>query len=94
MAIPEVRSLLVERQREYNRREPVVMEGRDIGTVVSVSYTHLDHLFQAGKVFLGLQKDIGRLGSVHAGGSAHQQMVHGRCVYETDVLLEKRAGTR
>ena len=33
-AIPEVRSLLVERQREYNRREPVVMEGRDIGTVV------------------------------------------------------------
>ena len=33
-AIPEVRALLVERQREYNRREPVVMEGRDIGTVV------------------------------------------------------------
>lgn len=24
----------MERQREYNRREPVVMEGRDIGTVV------------------------------------------------------------
>lgn len=33
-AIPEVRSLLVERQREYNTREAVVMEGRDIGTVV------------------------------------------------------------
>lgn len=33
-AIPEVRTLLVERQRDYNRREPVVMEGRDIGTVV------------------------------------------------------------
>lgn len=33
-AIPEVRALLVERQREYNLREPVVMEGRDIGTVV------------------------------------------------------------
>ena len=33
-AIPEVRSLLVNRQRDYNRQEPVVMEGRDIGTVV------------------------------------------------------------
>ena len=33
-AIPEVRTLLVERQRDYNRQEPVVMEGRDIGTVV------------------------------------------------------------
>ncbi len=33
-AIPEVRALLVERQREYNGREAVVMEGRDIGTVV------------------------------------------------------------
>lgn len=33
-AIPEVRSLLVEKQREYNRKEAVVMEGRDIGTVV------------------------------------------------------------
>ena len=30
-AIPEVRSLLVNRQRDYNRQEPVVMEGRDIG---------------------------------------------------------------
>ena len=30
-AIPEVRALLVERQREYNRREPVVMEGRESG---------------------------------------------------------------
>lgn len=33
-AIPEVRALLVEKQREYNLSEPVVMEGRDIGTVV------------------------------------------------------------
>lgn len=33
-AIPEVRGLLVQKQREYNRDEPVVMEGRDIGTVV------------------------------------------------------------
>jgi cytidylate kinase len=33
-AIPEVRALLVEKQREYNTTEPVVMEGRDIGTVV------------------------------------------------------------
>ena len=33
-AIPEVRSLLVNRQRDYSRQEPVVMEGRDIGTVV------------------------------------------------------------
>ena len=33
-AIPEVRALLVEKQREYNTAEPVVMEGRDIGTVV------------------------------------------------------------
>lgn len=33
-AIPEVRSLLVQKQREYNATEPVVMEGRDIGTVV------------------------------------------------------------
>lgn len=33
-AIPEVRALLVEKQREYNLTEPVVMEGRDIGTVV------------------------------------------------------------
>lgn len=33
-AIPEVRALLVEKQREYNTSEPVVMEGRDIGTVV------------------------------------------------------------
>lgn len=33
-AIPAVRTFLVEKQREYNRREPVVMEGRDIGTVV------------------------------------------------------------
>ncbi len=33
-AIPEVRALLVQKQREYNETEPVVMEGRDIGTVV------------------------------------------------------------
>lgn len=33
-AIPAVRELLVAKQREYNQSEPVVMEGRDIGTVV------------------------------------------------------------
>lgn len=33
-AIPEVRAFLVQKQREYNAAEPVVMEGRDIGTVV------------------------------------------------------------
>lgn len=33
-AIPAVRELLVRKQREYNTAEPVVMEGRDIGTVV------------------------------------------------------------
>ncbi len=33
-AIPEVRALLVAKQREYNSNEPVVMEGRDIGSVV------------------------------------------------------------
>ncbi len=33
-AIPEVRGFLVAKQREYNRQEAVVMEGRDIGTVV------------------------------------------------------------
>ncbi len=33
-AIPEVRALLVQKQREYNETEAVVMEGRDIGTVV------------------------------------------------------------
>lgn len=33
-AIPAVRALLVAKQREYNQSEPVVMEGRDIGTVV------------------------------------------------------------
>ncbi len=33
-AIPEVRELLVNRQRQYNETEAVVMEGRDIGTVV------------------------------------------------------------
>lgn len=33
-AIPEVRTLLVNKQREYNQQEPVVMEGRDIGTIV------------------------------------------------------------
>lgn len=33
-AIPEVRALLVRKQREYNLTEPVVMEGRDIGTAV------------------------------------------------------------
>ena len=32
--IPAVRALLVAKQREYNTHEPVVMEGRDIGTVV------------------------------------------------------------
>ena len=29
-----MRALLVRKQREYNTAEPVVMEGRDIGTVV------------------------------------------------------------
>lgn len=33
-AIPQVRDLLVRRQREFNLLHPVVMEGRDIGTVV------------------------------------------------------------
>jgi cytidylate kinase len=33
-AIPEVRRILVERQREMGRRGGVVLEGRDIGTVV------------------------------------------------------------
>jgi cytidylate kinase len=33
-SVPEVRSLLVERQREYARNHDLVMEGRDIGSVV------------------------------------------------------------
>ncbi len=33
-AIPAVRELLVAKQRSYNENEPVVMEGRDIGSVV------------------------------------------------------------
>ncbi len=33
-AIPEVRAFLLQKQREYNKNEPVVMEGRDIGSVV------------------------------------------------------------
>lgn len=33
-AIPEVRHLLVAKQRDYNKEEAVVMEGRDIATVV------------------------------------------------------------
>ena len=33
-AIPEVRAFLLETQREVARRESVVMDGRDIGTVV------------------------------------------------------------
>ena len=33
-AIPKVREMLVTRQREYARHADVVMEGRDIGTVV------------------------------------------------------------
>ena len=33
-AIPSVRSYLLHKQREYNKTEPVVMEGRDIGSVV------------------------------------------------------------
>lgn len=33
-SIPEVRALLVEKQREMGRERGIVMEGRDIGTVV------------------------------------------------------------
>ena len=33
-AIPAVRAYLLQKQREYNQNEPVVMEGRDIGSVV------------------------------------------------------------
>lgn len=33
-AIPAVRAYLLHKQREYNKSEPVVMEGRDIGSVV------------------------------------------------------------
>ena len=33
-AVPAVRAHLLQKQREYNRSEAVVMEGRDIGTVV------------------------------------------------------------
>lgn len=33
-AVPAVRAHLLHKQREYNRTEAVVMEGRDIGTVV------------------------------------------------------------
>ena len=33
-AIPAVRAYLLQKQREYNSNEPVVMEGRDIGSVV------------------------------------------------------------
>ena len=33
-AVPEVRAFLLELQREFARREDVVMDGRDIGTVV------------------------------------------------------------
>lgn len=33
-AIPEVRAFLLQKQREYNKSEAVVMEGRDIGSVV------------------------------------------------------------
>src|SRR5699024_7126228 len=32
--IPEVRQLLVEQQREFGRAKGIVMDGRDIGTVV------------------------------------------------------------
>lgn len=33
-AIPEVRAFLLELQRELARKDPVIMDGRDIGTVV------------------------------------------------------------
>ena len=33
-AIPEVRSFLLEMQRDFARRSSVIMDGRDIGTVV------------------------------------------------------------
>ena len=33
-AIPAVRAYLLQKQREYNKNEAVVMEGRDIGSVV------------------------------------------------------------
>ena len=33
-AIPEVRSFLLEKQRDFARRSSVIMDGRDIGTVV------------------------------------------------------------
>lgn len=33
-AMPEVRKFLLQKQRAYNIHEPVVMEGRDIGTVI------------------------------------------------------------
>lgn len=33
-AMPEVREFLLQKQRAYNIHEPVVMEGRDIGTVI------------------------------------------------------------
>ena len=36
-AIPEVRAFLLETQREVARRESVVMDGRDIGTVIMPS---------------------------------------------------------
>ena len=37
----DVRLKLVELQRALAERENVVMDGRDIGTYVPVSYTHL-----------------------------------------------------
>lgn len=33
-AIPEVRNILTERQREYAQKDVIIMEGRDIGTIV------------------------------------------------------------
>lgn len=43
-ALPEVRSFLVERLRETARHGPVVMEGRDIGTVVFPDTPHKFYL--------------------------------------------------
>ena len=78
-AVPAVRRILVEKQRELAASTSVVMEGRDIGTVVFPDATVKVYLDAAPDVRVGRRVvELQERGITHAAGSA------GRAIEERD----------
>ncbi|MFT4175720.1 MAG: (d)CMP kinase [Luteolibacter sp.] len=72
-AIPAVRERLVALQRDYLNRTSIVMEGRDIGTVVFPDTPYKLYVTACEKVRAARRTDVGEVDSVTARDAADSQ---------------------